>query len=79
MKYDYDENIPDHFTVSLDENTNKKVQEALKDVCREIVDQVVEDKIINGAATVYFHLDVLAVRKRTGNEPFGEEKNNELS
>ena len=79
MKYDYDEHIPDHFTVSLDENTNKKVREALKDVCREIVNQVVEDKIINGAATVYFHLDVLAVRESTGNEPFGEEKNNELS
>ena len=79
MKYDYDEHIPDHFTVSLDESTNKKVQEALKDVSREIIDQIIEDKIINGAATVYFYLDVLAVRERTGNEPFGEEKNNELS
>ena len=79
MKYDYDENIPDHYTVILDESTNKKVQEAMKDVYREIIDQIVEDKIINGAATVYFYLDVLAVRERTCNEPFGEEKKNELS
>ena len=77
MKYEYDEYIPDNFTVILDESTNKKVQEALKDVCREIVNQVVEDKIIDDETTVYFHLDVLAVRKRTGNEP--RETNNELS
>lgn len=72
MKYEYDECIPGYFTVVLDESTNKKVQEALKDVCQEIVNQVNEDKIIDGAATVYFSLDAIAVRKRTGNEHLGE-------
>ena len=73
MKYDYDERIPNQFTVILDETTNKKVREALKDVCREIAKQVVEDKIINDETTVYFRLDVLAIRKTTWNEPFVKE------
>ncbi len=77
MKYDYEEHIPGYFTVILDESTNEKVKEALKAVCREIVKQVMDDKIIDGAATVYFKLETLAVRKYTGNEPFGER--NELS
>ena len=57
--------------------TDYKVKIIYKNI--KVAELDVEDKIINGAATVYFHLDVLAVRKRTGNEPFGEEKNNELS
>lgn len=73
MKYDYDERIPNQFTVILDESTNKKVREALKDVCREIAKQVVEDKIINDKTTVYFRLDVLSIRKTTWNEPFVNE------
>ena len=32
MKYSYDERIPNQFTVILDESTNKKIREALKDV-----------------------------------------------
>ena len=73
MKYAYDERIPNQFTVILDESTNKKVREALKDVCRGIATQVVEDKIVDDETTVYFRLDVLAVRKTRLNEPFVKE------
>lgn len=77
MKYNYKERIPGQFTVKLDKDTTKKVQELLKDVCREIAKQIMEDKIIDGEANIYFRLDTLAVRRRTGNEPIGEW--NELS
>ena len=79
MNLSYIRNENESVNVILGEKAKKREQKLLARFLREIATQVEKDGVIQGKKRVDFSIIITVSPYKDGNEPFGEEKNNELS